>query len=76
MEPTTWLYVGAVLHARDALLAADIRVVGYNLYPDAAGALLIYDDDRERAFAALTLDGIQFTTTPPTAHRTSFRRVV
>lgn len=75
LEPTTRLYVGAVLHARDVLLAADIRVIGYDLYPNDAGALAISGDDRERAFAALTSNGIQFTTTSPTVHQPSRRAV-
>jgi hypothetical protein len=76
VEPTVSVYVDAVLRARDILLAEDIRVVGYDLYPHGVGALLISGEDRERAFAVLMSEGIQFTTTPPTVHRPPFRRVI
>jgi hypothetical protein len=65
LEPALSLYVNTVLRARDILLAEDIRVVGYDLYPNGVGALLISGEDRKRAFAVLTSEGIQFTTTPP-----------
>jgi hypothetical protein len=68
------VYVDAVLRARDILHAAGMRVVGYDLYPRGAGALLISADDRERAFALLSSDGIHFTTTP-TVHRPPLHRV-
>jgi hypothetical protein len=71
MDLTDLIYVDAVLHARDRLLSASIRVIGYDFYPNAAGALRISSDDRERAVAALTANGIRWTMTaqqPPRAY--------
>lgn len=64
MEPTVSVYVDAVLTARDILEAADIRVVGYDLYPHGMGALLVSVNDRERAVGVLSSNGIQLTTAP------------
>lgn len=70
MDLTDLIYVDAVLHARDRLLSANIRVIGYDFYPNGAGALRISSDDRERAVAALTANGIRWTMTaqPPRAY--------
>lgn len=64
MERNVQLYVDDILRAGDILLAAEIRVVGYDLYPGGAGALLVSINDRERAFVLLKSDGIKFTDRP------------
>jgi hypothetical protein len=65
MEPTVSVYVDAVLTARDILEAADIRVVGYDLYPRGVGALVVSANDRERAVGVLSSNGIKLTTRAP-----------